>query len=93
MQFEKPESTQVRVNGINLREFIDSEFLETLERKFNNIKTINLTLFVDDEEETKDMVTISHPFVAMEAENKIIIDVNEPFTLEKIIEVLEEYKK
>lgn len=91
MDFGEPDAVQVRLDGINVRQLVDQELLELLESKFKKIKAINLTLIVDDD--IKDMITISHPFVDLEEGNKIIIDVNEPETLKKTIEVLRSYKE
>lgn len=93
MDFDEPETVQVRINGINLKKFIETELLVLLEKEFGDIKAVNLTFITTLDDDKKEMISIGYPFLELEEKNQLIIDANEPESLKKVINVLKEYKK
>jgi hypothetical protein len=86
MEFEEPEKLQVRISGVNLKEFINPNFLKLLDESFEDTKAVSLAIIIDND--TKDMITLGHPFMELIEQNKIVIDANEPESLAKIIEIM-----
>jgi len=93
MDFNEPETVQVRIDGINLKKFVETELLVLLEKEFGDIKAVNLTFITKLSDDKKEMISIGYPFLELEEKNQLIIDTNEPESLKKVINVLKEYKK
>lgn len=88
MSLEEPEALQVRLKGLNLRDLLNENFLQYLNDELNDNKVISIEMASGSDKKDRDIITIQHPTEKYEKENIVIIDVNKPETLKKIIEVI-----
>lgn len=81
---------QVMLKGLKAKQLIDSKFLGLLEKEFETSKVVNIQI-ITGEEENMDLLSIGYPRKVYEEKDELIVDVNNPENLEKILKVLNEY--
>jgi hypothetical protein len=93
MEFNEPETVQIRIEGLKLKQFLDTEFMGLLSKKFEDLNVVNITFVAQLDEEKKEFINMGYPFLELVERDQLIVDANEPESIKKIIEVLNDYKK
>ena len=91
---KKDEILQIRRQGINVKDLLDSNFLKSLEKEFKGytVSPVNLTILIEKEKETEDQISLVHYKKEHNDENILTIDVNEPKSLNKTLKAIDEVK-
>ena len=93
MDFKEPETTQIRIDGMKLKQFIDTELFGLLSKEFEDLKVVNLTFISKIDEQKKELISMGYPYLELEENDQLIIDANEPESIQKIIKVLNDFKE
>lgn len=93
MDFKEPETTQIRIDGMKLKQFIDTELYGLLSKEFEDLKVVNITFISKIDEQKKELISMGYPYLELEENDQLIIDANEPESIQKVIKVLNDFKE
>jgi hypothetical protein len=91
----KYKPTQVKVDNLRVIDFFDEKFIGKMQKHFPNLDFQHFCMYIVNEKESKiiEHLTVVHQSVDDKKNNVATIDVDNPESLEKILKIIEEYKK
>ena len=92
MDFKEPETTQIRIDGMKLKQFIDTELYGLLSKEFEDLKVVNITFISKIDEQKKELISMGYPYLELEENDQLIIDANGRIYT-KVIKVLNDFKE
>ena len=66
MDFKEPETTQIRIDGMKLKQFIDTELYGLLSKEFEDLKVVNITFISKIDEQKKELISMGYPYLELE---------------------------
>ena len=98
MPLGEPKTTEIKLDGLKVRDFFDKDFIELVEEKFENLKFEHFCLIITEEKEDeeveirlKERLSIGHE--TAEDEKKSILEVHssDANSLQELHTAIKEY--
>ncbi len=94
MKISEPKVTQAKVENVNIKNFIQNDFLGLLEKEFGHIRFNILSFYIEHKKDDKierERITFTHISPKEEESNILMIDTDKPETFPKIYKVIQKY--
>ena len=85
--------TQVKIDETKAIKFFDDKFVGLMKKQFDNLEFEAFVMTIKDKEENKvkERLAILHNSLEDSEKNVLTVDADNPETLSKLLEVIEEY--
>lgn len=95
MSLKNVKPTQVRIEDTRVVEFFDNKFVGLINKHFDDLDFLHFAMHITDKEknETKERLAIFHLSRDNEKNGVLTVDADHPESLQKLLNVIEEYKK
>ena len=93
MPIGEPKPIQVRIDGQNIKSFLDDRFIGMLNKEFGDIRFQHICFYTYKGEDKDEYVSLVHNTPEDEGSNKLVIDTEKPETLNKLYELLKKFEE
>ena len=93
MPVGEPKPIQVRVDGLNIKSFLDDRFIGMMKKEFSDIRFQHICFYIYKGEDKDEYISLIHKSPEDEGSNILVIDTEKSESLNKLYDLLKKFEK